>query len=654
MDWLTPMTGLVAGALAVPGLLLLYFLKLKRAEQVVSSTLLWRRAVRDLQVNSPFQRLRRNLLLLLQMLALLAVLVALAGPFLAMTVSSARRYVLLIDRSGSMNVMEGDETRLALAKTAAQEFVRSIHERSGFSLRQKAAEVMVIALDDHAKVMCGFTSHEGKVRAAIDAIEPGDAGTRLGEAVTIARAFAQSPGLEANNRSAETPAVLELFSDGQVLDDADLALSAGEVNYHRIGEREDNVGVVAMQARRVREQADEVEVFASLENFGAGAVSCDVQLSVNGGVRSVRSVSLGGRGREADGGQDWRRSVLFSVKGVPTGIIEVRQLRADGLASDDAAWSILSPMKKLSVLLVTEGNVVLKSALAACSPGWLDVCDVAGFADLATVGGDGHVEYDVTVLDRCVPEGLGRGRYMVFGVAPEVAGVAVRGELANQLVIDWRESHPVLQHVKMSNLFASKCYDAAWPRDAEILAEFGDGPALAMIRRERSAFLLASFDVLETNWPFDAGFVMFCYNALNYLGFEGVDGERSSLAVGEPIVGSCSGAGMRAEVSGPDGEVHELLSDGGGVVRFAGTRRVGVYRLKMEGQAEKLFAVNFLNASESVIGPLASLDVGGQVIDAGQVVEGSAGNVSLWPWLAGAALLVVCLEWLAYNSRVRL
>ena len=68
MEWLTPFTAVYAAMAAVPTLLLLYFLKLKRREQIISSTLLWKRAVQDLQVNAPFQRLRRNLLLLLQLL----------------------------------------------------------------------------------------------------------------------------------------------------------------------------------------------------------------------------------------------------------------------------------------------------------------------------------------------------------------------------------------------------------------------------------------------------------------------------------------------------------------------------------------------------------------------------------------------------------
>ena len=47
------------------GIIALYFLKLRRRPVRVPSTILWRRSLEDLHVNSLFQRLRRNLLLVL-------------------------------------------------------------------------------------------------------------------------------------------------------------------------------------------------------------------------------------------------------------------------------------------------------------------------------------------------------------------------------------------------------------------------------------------------------------------------------------------------------------------------------------------------------------------------------------------------------------
>src|SRR5689334_24790739 len=123
MSWLpsftTPLPGAIAAALAIPALLVLYFLKLRRREMPVSSTLLWRKAIQDLQVNAPFQKLRRNLLLLLQMLLLLLLTLALSRPVANYYRGAGKTSVILIDRSASMSARDikgGKETRLDEAK----------------------------------------------------------------------------------------------------------------------------------------------------------------------------------------------------------------------------------------------------------------------------------------------------------------------------------------------------------------------------------------------------------------------------------------------------------------------------------------------------------------------------------------------------------
>src|SRR5437016_10993163 len=127
MSWLptflNPWTAALAGAIVIPSLLVLYFLKLRRREMAVSSTLLWKKAVQDLQVNAPFQRLRRNLLLFLQLLLLLALLLALSRPVSNYTPGAGKLSVILIDRSASMSAADqpGGTTRLDEAKRQAKE-----------------------------------------------------------------------------------------------------------------------------------------------------------------------------------------------------------------------------------------------------------------------------------------------------------------------------------------------------------------------------------------------------------------------------------------------------------------------------------------------------------------------------------------------------
>src|SRR5437763_806857 len=106
--------------LVPPLLILLYFLKLRRKPMQVPSTFLWRKSVEDLRVNSLFQWLRNNILLILQLLAVLVLLYALLGPRLHSR-GQGRHYIVMIDNSASMQATDVVPSRLAEARRLALE-----------------------------------------------------------------------------------------------------------------------------------------------------------------------------------------------------------------------------------------------------------------------------------------------------------------------------------------------------------------------------------------------------------------------------------------------------------------------------------------------------------------------------------------------------
>src|SRR4030095_1670996 len=119
MSLLTPLA-LICALLAIP-IILMYMLRLRRREVVVSTTFLWQQVVQDNEANTPWQRLRRNLLLLLQLLILVCMIFALARPFILVPAVSTGQIELLLDASASMNAadMPGGETRFEEAKRQA-------------------------------------------------------------------------------------------------------------------------------------------------------------------------------------------------------------------------------------------------------------------------------------------------------------------------------------------------------------------------------------------------------------------------------------------------------------------------------------------------------------------------------------------------------
>src|SRR5438876_5374702 len=186
MNWLPTFlnvwTAAAATAIVVPSLLILYFLKLRRRELAVSSTLLWKKAIQDLQVNAPFQKLRRNLLLFLQLLLLLLLCLAFSRPVTNYTPGAGTTTVILIDRSASMSATDPDlrgKTRLDEAKRRAKELVDTMGRN---------ASAMIIAFDQTAETVQPFSSDTPLLKRAIDSIQQTDRKSKLKLAYQLAEA----------------------------------------------------------------------------------------------------------------------------------------------------------------------------------------------------------------------------------------------------------------------------------------------------------------------------------------------------------------------------------------------------------------------------------------------------------------------------------
>ncbi len=655
MNWLSPLTALYAGAVTLPLLLLLYFLKLKRREKTVASTLLWKRAVQDLNVNAPFQKLRRSILLLLQLLALLAIVAALGGPTLSLRSLDTPRYVLLIDNSASMNATDVKPNRLESAKAQAKTFIESATEKSLASIGRKLPQIMVIALNDSAKVVCNFTSDKNQLLSAVNAIKPGDGGTNLGQALALAQAFCQGPESQTDSADKTQAANLLLFSDGGIRDAQNLSLMADEMTYHAIGESSDNIGITAMNARRSFENAEQVNVFATLTNYNDADVTTDIELSINGDLKAVKTITIAPKKTDAASGEQlWgQSSVDFEVSSLGFGVIELRLLRQDHLSADNAAWSAIAAPRDIKVLFVSDGNPVLESALAACEQIELFKATRSEFAAMDKQAMEVTRPYDIIVLDGHDGAPVGRGCYLVFGKPPQGIGAEVVGQEKNQFVVDYRARHPVLKYVNLDNLFVAECCKMDFPREGEVLAEFDKTVAIGTVRKAGSTFLLAGFNVMETNWPFEPGFVLFIYNAVSYLAEDADLAEKTELKVAEPVILEGLDAGAEAVLTGPGYKNERISVIESGKLRLPVMERVGLYSLEFADGPRRTFAVNLLDEAESDISPKTQLSLTGRTLDADDSVLRRF-NQPLWPYIVAAVLCLVCIEWFVYNRKVRI
>lgn len=441
----------VVGAVVVPALIILYFLKLRRRDVEVSSTLLWKKAIQDLQANAPFQKLRNNILLILQLIVLAAALFALASPEMSSRGQTTDRHIIMIDRSASMSASDGAAdpagaaatvaapgeagrlTRLEAAKKQAIEFVDALREPGVLSIDSRAEEAMIIAFDSNAAVVQSFTSSKSLLREAIRAIEPSDAPTELTGAYELAKAYTGTKkfedqvqeGVKGDRPRGFIPsgpeATIHIYSDGR-LPDADRVQTRPEdrVKYHAIGSKDAvNIAITGVRAERSFDNPGRVNVFVGLQSTDTKPRAVDLELNIDGQLANLRGVSIaaataptgvdaGAEGEEATAKTDVKPGVggfVFPLDRPEGGLATVRILPGDddALAADNTAYAAIPPAKRLSVALVTDGKYFfIQDALSGLNLSKFDVLTPAAFQE--RLDKDQVGEYDVFVLDRVLPQ----------------------------------------------------------------------------------------------------------------------------------------------------------------------------------------------------------------------------------------------------------
>ncbi len=485
-----------------PLLILLYFLKLKRKPLQVPSTFLWRKSIEDLHVNSLFQWLRDNVLLLLQLLVVGLLLYAVLGFQVHGRSATGNYYILLIDNSASMGVTDVAPSRLETAKEEAlREIDAHADEDSG----------MVIAFNSRASILQPYTRDRGLLRRAVQSIGPTHRLTRLDEALSLANSLANPlrSGDDAAVRPAgEDPAQartyvapeglaaeVHLFSDGRFPDVPSFSSGNLDLHYHPVGtpgpERVDNVGLVTLNAVRDEQDPGKVQIFARVLNFRP--VPAEVHLEVEWRTPgragfNLRDQQLALPARVVTAGDAEKNEPPTDTPGEGVATFDLGEVDdtaqvvvharlrdpRDQFPLDDEAWLVVGATRKARILIVTEGNEILRdffdqeatekvAAIQYRTPA--DLADEANYLRPARQG-----EYDLVIFDRCAPgseEAMPLANTFFLGAVPPPWKRADMPPLKNAAIRNPTSRHPLMRHLTgLDDIAFSEafCFDLKDPR----------------------------------------------------------------------------------------------------------------------------------------------------------------------------------------------
>src|SRR5438445_4284086 len=485
---------LLWAALIVP-IVIFYILKIRLRRIPVSTVIFWRQIFEEKKPRSLWQRLRHLISLLLQ-IALVCLLVgALAEPFLRSEFAEARRVVLVVDNSASMNATDAAPSRLAKAKELGEKIIAGLRFRD---------EMAIVAAGTQPQVVCGLTGHQHTLRDALGTVKPTDGPTRVHEAVALARR------LIAEQKEEQKRVQVVVLTDGCV-EGVEKLVEADDVRLVRVGERTGNVAITRFQVRRSLLDPVGYEILAEVVNHADEPVECRFEIELNGDAVDVVPLKLAANDK-------W--SKVIEKTSADGGLLTAKLKHEDALAADNEARALLPKREFQPVVLVSaEPHLFLQKVLEANPLVRLSVARTP----LQTVPPG-----TIVVYHRTVPKLLPAGPALVIDPANDCDLWQIGDKLHNPIVTKQDKESSLMAHVRLDNVLmpeARKLTLASSAAKPHILAAALTGePLYCAIERSEGKVLVLTVNLDQGDLPLRTAFPIMATNALAWFA-----GERGEL-----------------------------------------------------------------------------------------------------------------------------
>jgi len=607
MQLLTPV-GLWLLALAIP-ILLLYMLKLRRKQVQVSSILLWERLLRDQQANTPWQKLKRNLLLLLQLLILAALALAFARPALPTPVVASGSVIVLLDASASMNATDASPTRFETARRSIQTLINSLPGGS---------QMTIILVGNAPQALISAETDQSLLRNALAAAQPSQGSADWQAAFALAAGAAHSQNV-----------TTVIVSDGGLPENGLPALP-GDVRYVPIGASDDNLAISAL-ALRAR------QLFAEVSNYSAADRTVLLSLYLNDELLTARQLEL-----KAGASQSLSLDKLPETPGVYRARISAPQGDAalDVFPLDDVAFAVNQDAATRRVLLVSKGNLYLEQLLAS----------LPGIQPFRALTGEIPSDpFDLYIFDGILPAQLPAGNLLLIN--PNSNPLFDVGAAFKEMTAVQVRDHPLTRFVDWSNVHILQAKTVQPPAWADVLVSTTSGPLVFAGETGGRRIAALTFDLRESDLPLQVAYPILFSNLINYLVPPAAFDATQSLHPGESLPIVPPPGVERIVIASPSNKAYTLLPSAV-TLTFTETDETGYYAVNFiakDASKVEYFAVNLFDPTESNIRPRETIQIGRTAV--APAASNQIGLRELWPWLAGLALLVLLVEWQVYHRR---
>lgn len=582
--------------LTIPPVIMLYILKRKYKEEVISSSLLWKEVYKNTRANTPWEKFKKNIMLLLQIIIILSVILALMSPFISIGGKSYKNVIMVIDNTASMNTIYDDSnSRLEQGKTLAKEYLNSTKE---------GTNTYIISYDGTSNLLLNGDFNKSNASSIIDKISTSYGSGDISDVVSFVKAIGDGIGEEYEAL---------IFTDKQVA----ISDINGRIVY--LGNSGLNASVDNVSHKFVD---DKVKVIANVTNNGDSLYEGDFSLYNGEELVAVEGVTL-------QVGES--KTLSFQLDSLNSDYLKGELSRKDILMEDNTYYHVVNENKVKKILLVTDENVFLEKAF-----GIIENTEVYKTNDVSNITGSD--EYDLYVFDNKMPEVMPSKGSILF-INPnsnEFFNVLQGGEMGQAIAV----KGAVSSYLEDTQFTLSEYNIIETPYYGTNILTIDDNSIGFKGEINDRKIAALSFDLHATDFALKKEFPILIYELGEELISTGMV-YSNNFKAGEKIVVKSSDFENEINVTYPNGDIKELKSG----EEVKGELALGIYKINQNDNSES-FSVNFPTSSES--------DTSVETIGENDNIVYGKSNLksgfNLTPIFILLAMLVVAFEWILYKK----
>jgi hypothetical protein len=592
MEFLYPTA--LYGLLALPLLLVPYLIRRKPRRVVFSSLMLFSQ-FGSRASGRPLGKLRLPPIFFLQLLLLTLLILALGEPVFSVRAS---KIAIVLDNSASMQTVEKQQTRFALAQEKARGLLADLGAGGRVDL--------YLTVPRFEKVR-GTTFGPSEAAAIIGGLEPYDLADAPIDYQDILSRIAKE----------------QKYDRVYLITDHPTTGQTGVLRVITVGQPKANFAISSLAVTRSSLVASGLEASAEVANFSAKDEQIRIVLKGGGTVVSSRQLLIPAG-----------RTAPVTFEGLTAHAYYEAEIDGrDALPLDNRRFAVAPASQNLRILGISPRPQALASLRAI--PG----------VSLNLIPPDEYeksdrTDYALEVFHFATPAVLPNNPAL-FVLPPENNPLVDLGKPVSQVTVSgWREPHPLTRYVNFALFRPAYARPLRPQASGETIIESPAG-ALAFAAEPRGIRqLVLAFDPFPYLGRQNLPVSVFTLNLLDWF-FHGSG--TAGRITGEPLGFGSTQAGNT--VLTPRGNKIALNQ---GVNSFSGTFFQGIYQVN-RGSHRELFAVNLENRNESDLREPVFIEIPGPAA----AQDGTAVLFSIWPYLLLIFLLLLLLEWFVHPRPVR-